>query len=147
MSDNPEATRIAAAGRRFVSLFALNDAAKIAACYTDDAEILSANMSPIRGRAAIESVFKFTNRPGHTLEFQTAELDVLGETAIEIGAYVRKLGDGSTFSRGRYIVIWKRVGEEWKIHRDMFASQPRFDSGTRETQPKPPHILYPVPPK
>ena len=147
MSDNPEATRIAAAGRRFVRLFALNDAAKIAACYTDDAEILSANMSPIRGRAAIESVFKFTNRPGHTLEFQTAELDVLGETAIEIGAYVRKLGDGSTFSRGRYIVIWKRVGEEWKIHRDMFASQPRFDSGTRETQPKPPHILYPVPPK
>ena len=147
MSDNPEATRIAAAGRRFVSLFALNDAAKIAACYTDDAEILSANMSPIRGRAAIESVFKFTNRPGHTLEFKTAELDVLGETAIEIGAYVRKQRDGSTFSSGRYIVIWKRVGEEWKIHRDMFASQPRFDSGPRETAPKPPHILYPVPPK
>lgn len=128
-------------------LFALNDAAKIAACYTDDAEILSANMSPIRGRAAIESVFKFTNRPGHTLEFQTAELDVLGATAIEIGAYVRKLADGSTFARGRYIVIWKRVGEEWKIHRDMFASQPRFDSGTRETVLKPPHILYPTPPK
>jgi ketosteroid isomerase-like protein len=147
MSDNSEATRIAAAGRRFVSLFALNDAAKIAACYTDDAEILSANMSPIRGRAAIESVFKFTNRPGHTLEFQTAELDVLGETAIEIGAYVRKLKDGSTFSRGRYIVIWKRVGEEWKIHRDMFASQPRFEPGPREPAPKPPHILYPIPPK
>ena len=147
MTDNAEATRIAAAGRRFVSLFALNDAAKLAACYTDDAEILSANMSPIRGRAAIESVFKFTNRPGHTLEFQTAELDVLGGTAIEIGAYVRKLADGSTYARGRYIVIWKRVGEEWKIHRDMFASQPRFDSGTRETPPKPPYVLYPIPPK
>ena len=147
MTDNAEATRIAAAGRRFVSLFALNDAAKIAACYTDDAEILSANMSPIRGRAAIESVFKFTNRPGHTLEFHTAELDLLGETAIEIGAYVRKQRDGSTFSSGRYIVIWKRVGDQWKIHRDMFASQPRFDSPTRETAPKPPHILYPIPPK
>jgi ketosteroid isomerase-like protein len=124
MPNDAEATRIAAAGQRFLSLFALNDAAKIAACYTDDAEILSANMSPIRGRAAIESVFKFTNRPGHTLEFQTAELDVLGAKAIEIGSYVRRLGDGSTFSRGRYIVIWKRVGDEWKIHRDMFASQP-----------------------
>ena len=63
MPDNPETTRIAAAGRRFVSLFALSDAAKIASCYTDDAEILSANMSPVRGRAQIESVFKFTNRP------------------------------------------------------------------------------------
>lgn len=129
MPDDPETTRIAAAGRRFVSLFALSDAAKLASCYTDDAEILSANMSPVRGRAQIESVFKFTNRPGHTLEFQTAELDVQGATAIEIGAYVRRQGDGSTFSRGRYIIIWKRLGEEWKIHRDMFASQPGVGLG------------------
>src|SRR6185503_14060699 len=82
MPDN-EAARIAAAARRFLSLFSLNDAAKIAACYTDDAEILATNRIPIRGRAAIESVFKFTNRPGHTLEFQTAELDVQGNTAID----------------------------------------------------------------
>jgi len=74
-------------------------------------------------------VFKFTNRPGHTLEFQTAELDVQGNTAIEIGAYVRRQRDGSTFNRGRYIVIWKRVGDEWKIHRDMFASQPGVGLG------------------
>lgn len=122
---NEEATRIAAAGQRFLSLFALNDAAKIAACYTDDAEILAANVSSVRGRAEIESLFKFTNRPGHTLEFQTAELDVQGTTAIEIGAYVRRQKDGATFDRGRYMVIWKRVGDEWKIHRDMFTSQPR----------------------
>jgi len=130
MPDNHETTRIAAAARRFVSLFALSDAAKIASCYTDDAEILSANMSPVRGRAQIESVFKFTNRPGHTIEFQSAELDLQGATAIEIGAYVRKQRDGSTFSRGRYIIIWKCVGDEWKIHRDMFASQPAVGPGT-----------------
>jgi len=128
MPDN-EAARIAAAARRFLSLFSLNDAARIAACYTDDAEILATNRIPIRGRAAIESVFKFTNRRGHTLEFQTAELDVQGNTAIEIGAYVRRQRDGSTFNRGRYIVIWKRVGDEWKIHRDMFASQPGVGLG------------------
>jgi len=122
---NEEASRIAAAEQRFLSLFALNDAAKIAACYTDDAEILAANVSSVRGRAEIESLFKFTNRPGHTLEFQTAELDVQGATAIEIGAYVRRQNDGSTFDRGRYIVVWKRIDDEWKIHRDMFTSQPR----------------------
>jgi ketosteroid isomerase-like protein len=125
MPNGAESARIAAAGRRFLSFFALKDAAKIAACYTDDAEILASNRSPIRGRAAIESVFKFTNRPGHTLEFQSAELDLQGDTAIEIGAYVRRLKDGSAYSRGRYIVIWKRVGDEWKIHRDMYTSQPR----------------------
>ncbi|HXJ53127.1 MAG TPA: nuclear transport factor 2 family protein [Burkholderiales bacterium] len=124
-----ESARIAAAGRRFLSLFALNDAASIAACYTDDAEILASNRGPIRGRAAIESLFKFTNRPGHSLDFETAELDIHGGTAIEIGTYLRRLEDGSTFDRGRYIVIWKRIDDEWKIHRDMFTSQPRPSVG------------------
>ena len=126
-----ESARIAAAGRRFLSLFALNDAASIAACYTDDAEILAANVSSVRGRTEIESLFKFTNRPGHTLEFRTAELDVQGGTAIEIGTYVRRQKDGSTFDRGRYIVIWKRIDDDWKIHRDMFTSQPRTESGRK----------------
>ena len=139
MPNDLEAARIAAAGRRFLSVFALNDPAKIAACYTEDAEILASNRGPIRGRVAIESAFKFTNRPGHSLEFRTAELDVHGGTAIEIGDYVRRLKDGSTFSRGRYIVIWKRVGDEWKIHRDMYTSHPRLgDLGSVKQFPREP---------
>ena len=144
MSDNSEATRIAAAGRRFVNLFALNDAAKIAACYTDDAEVLigehEPDPRPRRDRVGVQ-----VHQPPRT----HARIPDRGtrRPGREVGAYVRKLKDGSTFSRGRYIVIWKRVGEEWKIHRDMFASQPRFEPGPREPAPKPPHILYPIPPK
>ena len=123
MATEPDASaRIAQAGQRFLQLFAGSDPASIAACYTEDAQILTASMSPVRGRAAIESVFKFTRRPGHTLEFQTEDLDVQGGTAIEIGAYVRKETGGATVDRGRYIVIWKRIGGEWKIHRDMFST-------------------------
>jgi ketosteroid isomerase-like protein len=58
---------ISAAQRRFLHLFAMNDPAGIAACYTEDAQMLVANMDVIRGRAAIESVFKFTAVRGHTL--------------------------------------------------------------------------------
>src|SRR3954464_1682006 len=112
-NDAEASARIAAAGRRFLSLFALDDAAKIAACYTEDAQILTAGMSPVRGRGAIESVFKFTRGPGHTLEFQTEDLDIQDGTAIEIGAYVRRNKDRSTVDRGRYMVVWKRVGAEW----------------------------------
>jgi ketosteroid isomerase-like protein len=110
------------AGRRFLQLFALNEVAKLAACYTEDAQMFAANMSPVRGRAAIESVFKFTGGRGQTLEFRTEELDVHGSTAIEIGAYVRKEQGGVVADEGRYIVIWKRICDEWKIHRDMFSS-------------------------
>ena len=121
--DPNASARIAQAGQRFLRLFALNDPASIAACYTEDAQMLTAGISPVRGRAAIESVFKFTGRPGHTLEFKTEDLDVQGATAIEIGAYVRSDRERATVDRGRYMVVWKRVGGEWKIHRDMFVTQ------------------------
>jgi len=119
MNPSP-ATEISNAGRRFLRLFARNDVAGIAACYTEDAQMLAANMKAVRGRAAIEAVFKFTGGQGHSLEFQTHELEVLGTTAVEVGAYTRRQSDGSTIDHGKYMVIWKRVAEDWLIHRDMF---------------------------
>ena len=121
MPDDTESARIAEAGQQFLRLFASGDPASIAACYTEDAQVLTGSMSPVRGRAAIESLFKFTRGQGHTLEFSTEDLDVQGHTAIEIGAYLRKDKERTTFDRGRYMVVWKRVAGQWKIHRDLFA--------------------------
>lgn len=118
---NP-AEEISAAQRRFLDLFAANDIRGIASCYTEDAQMLVPNMEAICGRAAIASVFKFTAVQGHTLEFQTQELEVNGITAVEVGRYIRRRADGSTFDRGKYLVVWKRVENEWQIHRDMFST-------------------------
>jgi ketosteroid isomerase-like protein len=127
MSDNSShASDIAAVKRRFLQLFAQNDLAGIAGCYTEDAQMLPANMEPISGRAAIQSVFKLTAVPGHTLQFQTRELEFHGATAVELGTYTRVRGDGSTFDRGKYMLVWKRVADAWLMHRDMFStSMPR----------------------
>jgi ketosteroid isomerase-like protein len=123
---------ISDAWRRFLRLFALNDTEGVAACYTEDAQMLVAHMKPIQGRAAIEAVLKFTGGQGHTLEFQTAELDVHGTTAVELGRYIRRQSDGTTADHGKYIVVWKRIGEEWRIHRDMFnTNQPKVSTGFR----------------
>ena len=119
---NDAATEIAAAQRRFLRLFAMNDITGIAACYTEDAQMLAANMEVIVGRASIQSVFKFTAVQGHVLEFQTQELDVRGTIAVEIGSYTRKRRDGSIFDRGKYMVVWKRIAGTWLIHRDMFST-------------------------
>jgi ketosteroid isomerase-like protein len=127
MSDiSNTASAIAAVKQRFLQLFAVNDLAGIARCYTEDAQMLPANMEPIAGRAAIQSVFKLTAVTGHTLQFQTRELEVHGATAVEVGTYTRVRSDGSTFDRGKYMLVWKRVADAWLMHRDMFStSMPR----------------------
>ena len=116
------AAEIAAVQRRFLQLFAQNDVAGLAACYTEDAQMLVANMEVISGRAAIASVFKFTAVRGHTLQFQTQEIEVNASVAIELGRYTRLRSDGSTFDRGKYMVVWKRVADAWLMHRDMFST-------------------------
>lgn len=116
------ASDIAAVQRHFLDLFATSDFHGIAGCYTEDAQMLVANMNEICGRGAIQSVFKLTAVRGHTLEFGTHELDIHGATAVEIGGYIRRHSDGSIFDRGKYIVVWKRVAERWLIHRDMFST-------------------------
>jgi len=118
---NPAAD-IAAVQQRFLQFFAANDLAGLASCYTEDAQMLVANMDVITGRSAIASVFKFTAAKGHTLDFKTHELDVHDGFAVEVGRYARRRDDGSTFDRGKYIVVWKQVAGGWRIHRDMFST-------------------------
>lgn len=130
-----ERAQILATQQRFLQLFASGDFAGIASCYTEDAQMLVANMEVIRGRAAIQSVFKFTAVAGHRLEFRTHELEVAGESAIELGSYTRVRADGSTFDRGKYMVVWKRVAGEWKFHRDMFSTSLKVTASAREREP------------
>ena len=113
---------LAAASRHFLARFAAHDIAGLGACYTEDAQMLVANMRAIRGRAAIEAVFKFTGGRGHRLAFETLEREVHDDTAVELGRYVRTDGGGRRFDEGKYIVVWKRRPGGWKIHRDMFST-------------------------
>ena len=129
-----ERAQILETQQRFLQLFARGDFAGIASCYTEDAQLLVASMEVIRGRTAIQSVFKFTAVAGHRLEFRTHELDVAGDTAVEVGSYTRLRADGSTFDRGKYMVVWKRSGGEWKFHRDMFSTSLKTASA-REREP------------
>ena len=38
---------------------------------------------------------------------------------METGKYTMMDADGKVVYDGKYMVIWKRDGDGWKIHRDM----------------------------
>ena len=45
-----------------------------------------------------------------------------GDTAHELEAIAFFDANGAKIDEAKAIVIWKKVGEEWKLHRDMFSS-------------------------
>ena len=114
---------IAAANQRFMAAFARGDAAGVAACYTADARLLPPNADTVEGPAAITTFWRGVmgmGVSGARLETQEAEGD--RDTAYEIGRYTLTAGEGATADRGKYVVIWRREGGRWSIHRDIWNS-------------------------
>ena len=56
---------------------------------------------------------------------QTGEVEAHGDTAFEVGRFTLRGEGGHVLDQGKYIVIWKQEGGQWKFHRDIWnSSQP-----------------------
>jgi len=112
--------------RRFMDAYACGDAAGMAALYTDDAMLLAAGAPLVRGCAAVEQVLQGMMGAGvERIELRTEELSVEGDTAYEVGTatvHVRPPGQEIIQDPGKYVVVWKRQGNDWKLHVDIFNS-------------------------
>jgi len=117
---------IEAGNKKFGAAAAKGDAAAVASLYTTDAEAFPPNSDVVKGRPAIQALFKGFFDSGVTgVELTTAEVEAQGPLASEVGTFVVKLKDGTVADRGKYIVVWKKVGGQWLLHRDIWnTSQP-----------------------
>ena len=114
---------IEAANARFSADFARGDAAAVASHYTIAAQVLPPNGDVVRGREAIARFWKGVMDGGvKGVKLTVVEAESTGGTAHEVGTYALTGEDGKTLDTGKYIVIWKRDGGEWKIHRDIWNS-------------------------
>jgi uncharacterized protein (TIGR02246 family) len=116
---------ISAAYASFKAAFAKHDASQLAALYTSDGQLLPANADFVRGTEAIRGFWQGAFEMGLTaVDLQTAEIDLHGDTAIEVGSY-RLLAGEAIADSGKYVVVWKKIGGDWKLHRDIWTtSQP-----------------------
>lgn len=109
------------ANAAFVAAFAKGDAAAIAAMYTTDAQAFPPNSDVVRGRAAIQKLWEGAMGMGvKTVKLQATEVESHGTVAHEVGAYALADADGKELDSGKYIVIWKREGNVWKLYRDIW---------------------------
>jgi uncharacterized protein (TIGR02246 family) len=106
----------------WAAAFNAKDAAKIASFYTDDAVVMPPNQPMVKGRANIEAHFKGEIQQGATnFQLKPVESAISGSQAFEVGTSTMTLPGGLT-DRGKYLVVLKRVGNDWKIAYDIYNS-------------------------
>jgi len=112
---------IEAANAKFSADFAKGDAAALASHYTATGEAFPPNGEIARGHEAIAKVWKGAMDAGiKAIKLTTVEVASRGDLAYEVGTYAAMDGGGKTLDSGKYVVIWKREGGEWKLHRDIW---------------------------
>jgi len=114
---------IEAGNKKFVDGAAKKDAKIIASAYTPDGQAFPPNSDVVKGRPALQKMWQSVLDSGITaIELGTTEVESSGDIAYEAGTYTMKTKDGKVADRGKYCVVWKKVGGEWLLHRDIWTT-------------------------
>jgi uncharacterized protein (TIGR02246 family) len=114
---------IAAANEQFMARFRERDAAGMAALYTEDGWLLPPNSDSMRGREGIQAIWRAVADMGiQEALLEIVEVEQHGDTAIEVSTFTLQGEGGVVADKGKYLVVWKQVGGQWKLHRDIFNS-------------------------
>ena len=122
-----EAQAIRELSRQWVATVATKDPAATVKFYTDDSVMLPQDAPVAEGHDAIAKVWRgYFDLPDFSLTFSPTKINVSssGDMAYEIGRYALGFrGDkGLVQEKGKYVVVWKKVGGTWKAAADIFNS-------------------------
>ncbi len=122
--ESDAAKAIIANDRIWCDAYRSGDAAKIASLYTEDGQLLPQNSEVVSGQENIKNLLQSLIDGGVIAEVEINPSEIIdnGDNATEIGVYIMKGPDSNIVDKGKYIVIWKKVGDEFKFYRDMFSS-------------------------
>lgn len=113
---------IDAANRKFEAAFNAGDPARAAReVYTRDATILPPGAPKMQGMEAIEQFWPAAAQQLgiQGIQLETVDLDVQGETAVEIGRATLSFAGGQS-GVAKFVVVWKLQDGQWRWHVDIW---------------------------
>ena len=112
---------------RWLQLVKAKDAAGIAALYAEDGAVMPPNAPIGKGRGAVQQTWaSMMGTPGFDLTFTPEQIVVSssGDMALDRGTYRLTIAPDGTAQTdtGKYVVVWRKIGSEWKAAADIFNS-------------------------
>jgi uncharacterized protein (TIGR02246 family) len=113
---------IEAVNAKWTEFFNKGDFAGIASLYTTDATAFPPGSAMVQGAAAIGAMWKSTAEQVGDPKLTTLDVKSLGPSAArEIGTFSLKTrGPTPQEVTGKYLVVWEKVGDDWKLAADIW---------------------------
>lgn len=117
-----QSAEIEAVNAKWMEFFNKGDFAGIGTLYTDDAMALPPGSAMVKGRVAIEGMWKAMAEQVSAPKLTALDVKQLGPSAArEIGTYTLKIKGGAAQEvSGKYVVVWEKVGNDWKLAVDIW---------------------------
>lgn len=109
---------------QFAKAFNTGDIAAVADHYTEDATVLPPGAEMVMGRNAILAFWKSAAEQIGDIKLTAVDVKLLGSNAArEIGTFsLRTRGSQPQEVTGKYVVVWEKVGTDWKLATDIWNS-------------------------
>ena len=119
---------IRSANQNFMDAFKRGDAAGVAALYTRGATLLPPDQPMMNGTDAIQTFWQGAMNMGiKEAKLETLEVEARDDLAYEVGGYeltMQSQGGEGTKATGKYVVVWKNQDGRWRLHVDIWNSNP-----------------------
>ena len=107
------------ASAKFTAALSSGDAQTAASYLADDAVALPPGRAPLNGKADIQRYLGNMTRAVKDLKYTSDNVTPIGDaTAREVGTFAFKFKDKDV--DGKYLLVWTKVGSEWKVSADMW---------------------------
>ena len=114
--------QIEAANAKWMDFFNKGNFDGVASLYTADATAFPPDSAMVKGRAAIGAMWKGMAEQVTDPKVTTIDVKRLGPAAArEIGTFSLKTKSSPPKEvTGKYVVVWERVGRDWKLATDIW---------------------------
>lgn len=114
---------ITQSNQRYMKAFKASDSAEVSKCFSKEGKLMIADTPEIAGRDDIMRYFASLMNKG-IKSFDLKSKKIWGDSSLlaEEGTYEMTDSNREKIDKGKYIVLWKPEGGNWKMYRDTYTS-------------------------